>query len=172
MNCSRGSCWHCLVDECVYRYLDWQNNQHTMNHEIVRQMHSWSRQTSVVQTTLKTIKEIEFDWIEIKRIERMYKRTNVWMNVCMNEWTNERNERIQMNQIKSNQVNTTTTTMPFTYVAAFYSRDSVLLRHKPENWKFAKPLVVTRTSTPKLIVAISVLGSLLLRIATGLLKYG
>ena len=45
------SCLCCLVGERVlcYMYLDWQNDQHTINYEIVRQAHCRFRQTNVLQ---------------------------------------------------------------------------------------------------------------------------
>ena len=43
------SCWCCFLDERVYCYNDWQNDQHAIKHKIVRKAHCWSRQTNVQQ---------------------------------------------------------------------------------------------------------------------------
>ena len=41
-------CWCCLVEH-VYHYHDWQNDQHAIKYDIVRQAHSKFRLTSVQQ---------------------------------------------------------------------------------------------------------------------------
>ena len=79
----RYSCWCCLVHERVYCHLNWQNDQHAI-HEIVRQAHMQLIQANyivymynrctVVEITLKTTNEVEFDWMKMSR--RPVDRTN------------------------------------------------------------------------------------------------
>ena len=77
----RYSCWCSLIDERVYRYLDWQNDQHTIKYEIVQQLHCWSKQTNVrkVYSNRRTKSSLT-GYNELTKTNRLIERTRTTTN--------------------------------------------------------------------------------------------